>query len=123
MIKLLIQLGKMLLMLAPFLLLVLRDSKANLKRKDRSKQFLMPIFALVYTLVVMCLLGKVYDLAALILGKLPQLLERFALWVSGKLAGGSLEKLGVLLKQLADHVTSLLRHLNLAFWAFYLANP
>ena len=122
MIKLLIQLGKMLLMLAPFLLLVLRDSKANLKRKDRSKQFLMPIFALVYTLVVMCLLAKVYDLATLILGKLPQLLERFALWVSGKLAGGSLEKLGVLLKQLADHVTSLLRHLNLAFWAFYLAN-
>lgn len=59
----------------PFLLLLWLDSKANLKRKNRSGQFLLPLFALVYSVVLMLLANELGTKVTALLLALPTLLE------------------------------------------------
>ena len=50
---------KMLIALLPFLLFSWRNAKANLPAQIRSRQFLMPVVALVYCVVAMSLLDLI----------------------------------------------------------------
>ena len=44
--------GRYLLALLPFIFFVYRNWKANLKKPERSRQFLMPLLALIYCLLI-----------------------------------------------------------------------
>lgn len=64
---------------SPLMLLLWLNSRANLKRRERSSQFPLPLFALLYSVVMMFLadaLGK--KLTALLLG-IPTFLEKLPL--------------------------------------------
>ena len=54
MIDFLISSVKNLLLLLHFILLALLNCKANLKKKERYKQFLMPILAFVLVIILTC---------------------------------------------------------------------
>ncbi|MBQ2245071.1 MAG: hypothetical protein II320_04440, partial [Oscillospiraceae bacterium] len=121
MIELLISLAKMILMLLPFGVLCWWNSKANLKRKIRYKQFLMPIVALVLCIVATFLLSEIYDLAVLCLLRIDDWIRSFGDWVLRKLPQ-ALQSLGTGAHGLADLLEGFIKKLNLNFWAFYVAN-
>jgi len=121
MIDLLKQLLKMLLMLLPFILLCWANAGANLKRKIRYKQFLMPVFALIYCIVAMVLLQKVYRWARAILDNLADWIDQLALWLTARLPESAME-VPVWFHNLSDFIEEKFAQLNLGYWAFYLAN-
>lgn len=121
MIDLLKQLLKMLLMLLPFILLCWANAGANLKRKIRYKQFLMPVFALIYCIVAMVLLQKVYRWARAILDNLADWIDQLALWLTARLPESAME-VPVWFHNLSDFIEEKFAQLNLGYWSFYLAN-
>ena len=48
-----------LLALVPFILFVLLNHKANLKKPVRSRQLLMPVFALIYCILILVFLTRI----------------------------------------------------------------
>ena len=42
----------------PFILFAFFNGKANTKKEDRSKQYIMPVFAIVYSVVLLIFLSK-----------------------------------------------------------------
>ena len=118
---LILQLGEMLLVLSPFLLLVLWDVKSNLKRDIRYRQFFMPVLALLYCVVAMILLHKAYEWSYDILQKMTDWLRNAAWWMHTNLPSG-LQFLTNWLRDLIVKLDAWFAKLNLVFWAFYLAN-
>ena len=112
---------KILAMLAPFILLTVLNTKTNLKRKERYKQFLMPIISLILCIVAMVFLSKIYDLMVMILAKLDTWIMSFAMWLTAKLPE-ALRFIGKLVAAIANGLKGLLQKINLNFWAFYLGN-
>ena len=101
MIKLLWQAIKLLLPLLPFLLFTLLNAKANLSREQRSRQYLMPIFALVYCLALITVLEPINKFLLWLLNLLPDALQAVADWfasiLEGRLSGIDIaEKLGLI---------------------------
>ncbi len=113
--------GKMIIMLLPFLLFALLNAKANLKKELRSRQMLMPIAALVYGLAAMVLMGQVSTWILELLNRIPGWLYQFAAWLSsvwdGKLAG-----LAGIFRQLAIWLWRIVDVLDIHFWICFLAN-
>lgn len=103
-----------LLMALPFVLLALLNMKANLKKPIRCRQFLMPIFALLYCIAAVIFLSKISDLLIGTLNRIPAVFEVLA----EKLP----QSLGDSFRQFAGFVREMLAKLNLNFWVFYLAN-
>ena len=89
----------------PFLAFALANIAANLKKINRSRQFLMLPFALVYCVLAYIFLTRIYNLAY-------ALLNQASSWL------GAHEKFG----GIADLLRSRLASANLPYWAFYAAN-
>ena len=110
-----------LLALLPFVLMVWVNAKANLKREERSKQFLMPIFALIYCILLMVLLDKIHTIAAAIIYAVPNLLMRFANWLSS-LFSGQLSGVGNLFYRLAQAIEGLFSRVNVMYILMFVEN-
>ena len=108
---------KMLLMLAPFLVLVLLSIKANLKRPERYKQFPMPVIAVIFCLVGMLGLDYVYKLALELLESVPEYFRQFARWTTDMNPD-----IGVQVTEFARVFQYWYNTLNLPYWAFYVVN-
>lgn len=67
---------KVLVAFLPFLLLILLNSAVNKKKKYRVRQFFLPPFALVYSIVLFCLLDKLSALCLQLFMKLGDLLDK-----------------------------------------------
>lgn len=119
--ELLMNFLKMLAVLSPFLFLTWRNTKVNVKQIERYKQFAMPFLALVYCIVAVILLTRVYDWAAEFLFKVPAWVNGIAAWLISILP----EKLIALsqwINKASMAIQMFIVSLNIPFWAFYVAN-
>ena len=116
----LLRILRMVLMLVPFVVLSWMNYKANIKKPQRYKQFLMPFAALILCAVAIILLTKVYDLTIHIFQNADDWIDKLSAWLAGKLP--ALGGLAGLLTRLAAWIRKLMASLNLEFWAFYGAN-
>lgn len=95
----------MLIAILPFVLICLSAKKVNLSKPDRSKQFIMPLVAIIYVIVSMFLMKPLNNGIIALFGKLPILLGGL------KFLGGA-----------GSILSSLLGGLNIKFWAFFISN-
>ena len=116
MIETILNIAKMILAILPFVILCFASKKVNLTKTDRSKQFLMPIIALVYVIVAMILMNSINEWLIKLINNLPK-------WISA-LAGFSWmpAQVGAVFTQIGSFLSSLLSKLNLNFWIFFIAN-
>ena len=61
--------------IVPFLLLGLLSSKVNLKREIRDRQFLMPVFTVVFVILTMIFLKNINDGILGLISGIPKLLD------------------------------------------------
>ena len=111
---------RMLLMLLPFVVLCWMNYKANIKKPQRYKQFLMPVAALVLCTIAIILLTKIYDLTIQMFLNADDWVDKLGQWLAGKMP--ALGGLAGLFSRLAARIKQLVESLNLEFWAFYVAN-
>ncbi|MCH5354106.1 MAG: hypothetical protein J1E06_11675 [Acutalibacter sp.] len=121
MISFLIETLKLLAAFLPFLSLVALSAKANLKRPLRSRQFVMPVLALIYCVVLMFFLDQVASLLTAFLGLIPNWINRLAQWLGG-LMDGQLSPAAGFLTMLSSRFEELLQRLNLGYWMLVIAN-
>lgn len=69
---------KLILMMSPFLLMCFWIAKKNLSKEERSKQFVMPIVALIYSILAMIFVKKITALIYQLLLYIPILLMKLA---------------------------------------------
>ncbi len=60
----------------PFLLFAFFNSKANVKKEKRNRQYLMPLIAVIYSIVLLIFLNKLSDLCSSLFLKLADLLDK-----------------------------------------------
>ena len=116
MIETILNIAKMILAILPFVILCFVSKKVNLPKSDRSKQFLMPVIALIYVIVAMILMNSINEWLIKLINNLPK-------WISA-LAGFSWlpAQVGAVFTQIGSFLSSLLSKLNLNFWVFFIAN-
>ncbi len=116
MIERILDVAKLLLAILPFVLFCFASKKVNLSKSDRSKQFLMPIIALVYAVVAMLLMNRINEW-------LIKLIENIPKWIAA-LADFSWmpAKIGAVFTQIGSFLNSILAELNLNFWIFFISN-
>ena len=68
--------------LLPFIIFVLLDCRANLKKNFRDRQYLMPLLALVYGIIGLVFAAKLGDFTLKLIDALPALLIRFSNWLA-----------------------------------------
>lgn len=98
---------RQLIPLIPFALLLFVNKRVNLKQEERSKQFLMPLLALLYGMILVILMTRISNGLLDWLRELPALLLRFAGWISLVLSG-HLAFLGSLARALANALNGVL---------------
>ena len=109
--------GKLLLCLIPFAVFV-RMGRKNLKKEMRSRQFLMPFIALLYSFVVVFFMTKISDLILRIINLIPGLLLRLSAWLSAFLRNildGKLGIIATIIEKLANLLSALLSNANKEF--------
>ncbi len=116
MIELIIDLVKKILAILPFVMLCFAGKKVNLPKPDRSKQFLMPVFALVYVIAAMFLTDSISIWLLRLLDNIPKWIASLAkvAWMP--------EQIGDVIMRVAELIKSWLQGLNLSFWVFFIAN-
>ncbi|MDY3281638.1 hypothetical protein [Dysosmobacter sp.] len=102
--ELLIQIRNALLMAAPILLLTFAVGCVNLRRRNRYRQFAMPVLALVFSIAAIVTLPRINGLVLLLLPDIGLLLA------------------GTPLNAVAGWITLLLQSPSLSFWVMYLTN-
>ncbi|MBQ2509477.1 MAG: hypothetical protein II529_01505, partial [Erysipelotrichaceae bacterium] len=90
---------KRLAAMVPFVGLALLAMKANLKKEYRSRQFAMPVLALVYCIVAVLLIDKTYNWALALLRRVLSLIGSLIPFLSG-----------------------IFSRWHLGYWAFFVAN-
>lgn len=68
----------------PFMLFCLLNSKANMKKEIRNRQYFMPIIAIIYSIVLFIFLNKVSSMLAGLFLQLAGLFEKYKLTSVGK---------------------------------------
>lgn len=116
MIEILIDLVKLIVAILPFVALCLASRKVNLGQADRSKQFFMPIVALIYVIVTMLLMNHISEW-------LLQLIDNIPKWIRSLADISWMPKaIGKFISRFALMIRKLLQELNLNFWIFFIAN-
>lgn len=107
---------KLIIAVLPFVLLCVRSRKVNLVKPDRSRQFYMPIVAVVYAVAVMVLMNPINTWLMKLINSIPA-------WINA-LAGLSFipGELGQLFGRLSEILSNYIRQMNLGFWIFFVAN-
>ena len=65
---------KLFVAILPFVVICLSAKKVNLPKADRSKQFIMPVVAIVYVVIAMLFMKPLNNGIISLFGKLPALL-------------------------------------------------
>lgn len=107
---------KMLIALLPFLLFSWRNAKANLPAQIRSRQFLMPVVALIYCIIAMSILDLINTGLMWLLRAMPGWFSWLAglSWMPGFLSSAFMS--------MSNFLTWALNGLNMDFWIFFIAN-
>ncbi|MBQ7623829.1 MAG: hypothetical protein IJS65_00955, partial [Clostridia bacterium] len=106
-----------LLLLAPYILLIFRNQKVNLKKEIRSRQYPMPVLALIYCIALMLLLAQLNDA---VMG----LITRFAdtLYGLSDSMTGLFSFLGGILSWLGGRIKDTVRTVEPVYILFYVEN-
>ncbi len=111
-----LEIFKTLLAIIPFLLLCFVTKKVNLKKEFRDRQFLMPVFSLIFAVVAMIFLKSINDL-------LLNLIKNIPIWINEFLNMSWIPKnVSDFLKQPVNFISDLINNLNLKYWIFYISN-
>ena len=113
MIEKLIEIGKMLIAILPFVLLCIRARNVNLNKPDRSKQVLIPVLALVYATATMLTIED-FNI------QLIEWIRGIPGWITS--FGGISPKVAPTVNSVANVVRQVIENLNLEFWIFYISN-
>lgn len=116
MIETIINIAKMLLVLLPFLILSFAGKKVNLPKVDRSKQFWMPVIALVYVAVAMILMNKINLWLIKLFESIPGWIYALAevSWMP--------EKAADVITKIGEFFEKVLAKINMNFWIFFVSN-
>lgn len=112
---------KYLLYILPFLLFAWLNVKCNLNKKIRSRQFLMPVAAFIYCIVLLVFLAKINDVVISWINALPAFITRIGASVSSLLSG-LLAPVGSLISSLAGALEQLIRSANIPFLLLFICN-
>ena len=107
-------------MLLPFVVLCWMNYKANIKKPQRYKQFLMPFAALILCALSIGLLTKIYDLTLQLFQHADDWVDQLGIRLAEKMP--ALDGLANLLAKLATGIRYLVSGVDQEFWAFYVAN-
>ena len=121
MIETIVRMARYLLCLLPFILFALLNMKANLERQYRSRQFLMPILTLLHCVVLIVFLNKINTQLAVLINRLPELMNDLAL-KAGTVLGGVLQPLTGVFSSLSAVLESLLQRINLVYLLLFVSN-
>lgn len=110
-------LARMFVMLVPFLILVFLNYKWNLRRKERYKQFLMPVLAAVFCFIAVHWIYDVYEWGYELLKQIPLWVGDLAYWFARKFS-----KTEGTVMDWAVSFEAWFHTLNLEYWAYYVAN-
>ena len=100
--------------IVPFLLLGLLSSKVNLKREIRDRQFLMPVFTVVFVILTMIFLKNINDGILGLISGIPKLLDNIIKNIPSNFAD--------FLKTPLDSLKNWINSLDLKYWVFYISN-
>lgn len=116
MINTLIVIAKMLLAVLPFAVLCFVSAKVNLPKIERSKQFLMPVIAVIYVIVAMFLMNSINEWLIKLINNIP-------VWIAALGSASWMPaKIGSVISQIAATIKTVLESLNLNFWIFFISN-
>lgn len=116
MINVLMPIIKLIIAVLPIVMLCLLAKKVNLPKPERTKQFPMPIVAIIYVIVAMIFMDKICQGLLTLIGGLP-----------GKIMSlipllGLVGKLSSAFSGAGSLLSSILSSLNLELWVFFIAN-
>ena len=116
MIESIINIMKIVLAVLPFMILCFVSKKVNLGPAERSKQFIMPVVAPIYAVLMLLLLDPINTGIIKFINNIPEWINSLASfsWMPDQIAE--------FLKTASDTVASVIREANLAFWAFFISN-
>lgn len=116
MIETIIEIIKMIIAILPFAVLCFKSKKVNLPETERSRQFLMPIIAVVYTVLAMVLVEDINDWLIRLIKSIPNIFAypTKVSWIP--------EQISAVFSQIASYVKAFLDSLNLKFWIFFISN-
>ncbi len=109
--------SKALIFLSVFLVLLLLNSKSNLRRRDRSKQYGMPVVALVYSIVALVSMQDVLRALDNLLRTIPVWLDKLARWCAE-----NANQVTDVIADLARELEIAFINMNIDFWICMLAN-
>lgn len=116
MIKTLLTILKMAAAILPFVFLCFANRKANYQKSERSKQYFMPIIAMIYAVVTMIFMNKINDGLLKFINNIPKWISALASTLSavGAVSGA--------LNGIADAIASVIEKINMEFWIFFISN-
>lgn len=116
MIEPIINIFKMVLAILPFIALCFAGKKVNLPSTERSKQFAMPVVAMVYVVLMTLLMNSVNNALISFIDSIPK-------WIT-KLAGLSWmpRQIGSVIDDFSNLIALIIKKLNLSFWIFFISN-
>lgn len=106
------------LMILPILLLCLAIRRRNLPKQERSKQYLMPIVAVIYSIVAMLIAEQLNVWLIALIQSIPKWLTKLGTFMLPRFP----EVIGQTILKIAAWLNSLLTGLNLNYWIFFIAN-
>lgn len=92
----------------PFVVFAFLNSKANMKKKIRNQQYLMPIIAVIYSIVLLIFLSKLSSLLTTLFLKLADLLESIHLIAIGEFIRDIYSSWGIYLASLLFNTVALI---------------
>ncbi len=93
----------LLLSTLPFIFFCWINAKNNLKKEFRNRQFLAPVFALIYSIVSMICANKISNMLLSFVRSIPEYVARYS-------------------KEIAKMIKDFITDINLTFWIFLVAN-
>ena len=106
---------------SPFLVLMALSSKANLKKEERHRQGLMPLFSVVFCIVAGLLLGWINALIVDLINSIAEWIDTFGNWIGG-IFDGALGGFGDTVQGWVPSIEEFVEDLDLPFWAAVIAN-
>lgn len=117
--EMLLNILKLAAMCVPLILLAWINTKANLKKNIRSRQFLMPLIAVVFCIAVMIMQTKIFDKLTLFISEIPDRLESLAQSMAESTSGAS-AALSELPRTVGSFAGRILSSINLNFWIAFI---
>ena len=116
MIDTIIAIAKLALAALPFVILCVLSNRINLAEQERSRQFAMPIIALLYAVAGMLLMETINDWLLWLIYAIPGWIAALAnvSWMP--------ETVGGWLTEAAAWLTQFLQSVDLEYWIFFIAN-